>query len=306
MCSKRFAPGTKNIFAGPHGIRAGWRLLIFAGILAAGFILAGFIQRLVLTPAPATKASLLLTPAGVLEGDGVILVVVLIATTFMSKIERRPFATYGLPFSARWIGLFGRGALWGFLAITAVLFAMFLLGGYRITGLATHGEQLATAVALWVPTFLIVGVSEEFAFRGYAQYTLTTGIGFWPAALLLSGGFTAAHLLLDPGEAPMGLTSEFVFGLMMCFVLLRTGNLWWGIGYHAAWDWGETFFYGVPDGGFTAWHSLLSSSFSGPAWLTGGGVGPEGSVLELLSMFVVAAFIARAYPRDSYCVNNAA
>ncbi len=35
---------------------------------------------------------------------------------------------------------------------------------------------------------------EEFLFRGYAQFTLATGIGFWPAATALSAAFGAVHL----------------------------------------------------------------------------------------------------------------
>jgi hypothetical protein len=38
------------------------------------------------------------------------------------------------------------------------------------------------ALAGWSAAFVIVGLSEEFAFRGYLQFTLTTGMGFWPSA----------------------------------------------------------------------------------------------------------------------------
>jgi hypothetical protein len=51
------------------------------------------------------------------------------------------------------------------------------------------------------------------------------------------------------------------------------------IGFHAAWDWGETFFYGVPDSGFPAKGHLFNPTFAGPVWLTGGSAGPEGSWL---------------------------
>jgi len=49
------------------------------------------------------------------------------------------------------------------------------------------------------------------------------------------------------------------------------------IGFHAAWNWGETFFYGVPESGFPPKGHLFNPTFAGPVWLTGGSAGPEGS-----------------------------
>jgi hypothetical protein len=65
---------------------------------------------------------------------------------------------------------------------------------------------------------------------------------------------------------------------------------------HAAWDWAETYFYGVPDSGLLAQGHLLNSSFHGPDWLTGGSVGPEGSVLVFLVLLLAAAGIYFLYP----------
>ena len=68
------------------------------------------------------------------------------------------------------------------------------------------------------------------------------------------------------------------------------------IGFHAAWDWGETFFYGVPDSGEVAPGHLFSASLTGPNWLSGGSVGPEASWLCLLlivCLFLVFAVGAR-------------
>ena len=42
--------------------------------------------------------------------------------------------------------------------------------------------------------FFLVGLFEEFLLRGYSLFTLARGIGFWPAALVLSGAFGLIHL----------------------------------------------------------------------------------------------------------------
>jgi membrane protease YdiL (CAAX protease family) len=59
-------------------------------------------------------------------------------------------------------------------------------------------------------------------------------MGFWQAALLLSGLFGAIPLS-NPGEGWGGL-SVFAFGIFACFTLRRTGSIWFIIGFHAASD----------------------------------------------------------------------
>jgi CAAX protease family protein len=131
-----------------------------------------------------------------------------------------------------------------------------------------------------------VALREEFRSRGYLLYTLSLGIGFWPAAILSSILFGYGHHG-NSGEDWIGLFNVGVFGLMACFLLRRTGNLWMPIGLHLAFDWGETYFYGVADSGQKLPGHLLEPSSSGPGWLSGGTVGPEGSVLCTLLIVVM-------------------
>jgi CAAX protease family protein len=85
-----------------------------------------------------------------------------------------------------------------------------------------------------------------------------------------------------------------MFGLFCCLTLHRTGNLWFAVGFHASWDWGESFFYSVPDSGEIAVGHLLSSTFHGPDWLTGGSVGPEGSVVLCPAVIAVVCLVFSA------------
>jgi hypothetical protein len=74
--------------------------------------------------------------------------------------------------------------------------------------------------------------------------------------------------------------------------------LWFAVGFHAAWDWSETFFYSVPDSGTVFPGHLLSSSLRGPAWLSGGSAGPEGSVLCFAVVGLAWIALDRVYPRN--------
>jgi hypothetical protein len=84
--------------------------------------------------------------------------------------------------------------------------------------------------------------------------------------------------------------------MFFCLTLRRTGTLWFAVGLHAAFDWGETFLFSVPDSGLVAPGHMLNSSLQGPAWLTGGTVGPEGSVMAFVVVGIAAAIFALVYP----------
>ena len=83
--------------------------------------------------------------------------------------------------------------------------------------------------------------------------------------------------------------------MFFCLTLRRTGNLWFAAGVHASVDWGETYLFSVPNSGFVTSRPLLDSSFHGPAWLTGGTVGPEGSVMAFVVVGLAAVIFDRIY-----------
>ena len=137
--------------------------------------------------------------------------------------------------------------------------------------------------AVWFAGFLLVGLFEETFFRGYLQFTLARGIngifnwlrsfaartanlrtatqsapGFWTAALLLSFGFGFTHRT-NPGESPIGLVAAALIAVVFCLSLWRTGSLWWAIGFHAAWDWAQSFLYGVADSGMVIQGHLFAT-----------------------------------------------
>jgi len=282
-----------SIFIGPNGIRAGWRLLIFL-FLAAGIGVCIVGVCLALIP-PARNFLLALrikgpiTPGLLIAGEGGWSAVVLIAAALMTRIEKRSFSDYGLPLNQAFGKLFWLGSLTGFVALTALIGLIAARHGYSTGGLAVTSHDAVKYGLLYAIAFLLVGLFEEFTFRGYLQYTLASGIGFWAAAIILAILFGASHLS-NPGEAKFGALMAGGFGLVAVFSLRRTGSLWFAIAMHAAWDWGETFFYSVPDSGLLARGHLLNASFHGPNWLTGGSVGPEGSIF----VFPVLVFWALA------------
>jgi len=288
----------KRIFIGPNGLRAGWRLLIFMAIVMAMSAVARMIIKRFFQDAldPAQ-----LTPMRIIVPDLLVCSILAVAAWTMSKIEGRRLGQYGLPRSRS--DALGKnflvGLLIGLLATSSTVLAIFALHGVRFTSAAIHGTAIFTAAAAWGLAFLLSGLAEEFLFRGYAQFTLTTGMGFWPSAFLLSGLFGLVHAT-NGGEAVLGDLSVVSFGLLLCLFLRRTGNLWCAVGFHLGYDWGQTFLYGVPNSGLLPSQNLLNASFSGPRWLTGGTVGPEASIFCPIVLAIVAIAFSLKYPDARY------
>jgi membrane protease YdiL (CAAX protease family) len=230
-----------------------------------------------------------------LEEFGVLLAAVIPALV-LARVEGRPWGAYGLPGRQAFGKLFWVGAVWGFASISLLLAAMYGLGVFHVGHLVLHGARIVRFGVFWAVMFLLVGLFEDFLFRGYSQFTLTRVIGFWPSAAVLSGLFGLVHWQ-NGGEQWPGLLAAAAIGFFFCLTLQRTGSLWFAVGFHAAWDWGESFFYSVPDSGSISPGHLLSSSFHGSRWITGGSVGPEGSLLCFVVIAVVWVGFARMYPR---------
>lgn len=287
----------EKIFIGPGGIRAGWRFLVFLVLfIALQFLFRvclGFIPALHRLFTQATKGTL--TPGFELAFESVAIATVFLAAFIMSRIEKQRFQEYGIPARGAFGRLFWQGVLWGLALESLEMLIIYAFGGYSFGGLALSGAALLHYALVWAIGFVLVGIAEEFTFRGYAQSTLASGMGFWPAAVLLSALFGAIHLS-NPGEGWVGALSVMLFGLFACFTLRRTGNLWFAIGLHAASDYAETFLYSVPDSGMLAKGHLFNASFHGPKWLTGGSIGPEGSVIDFLLFLVSFLLFAWLYP----------
>lgn len=276
-----------TLFRGADGLRPGWGFAFYA----IAFVL---IQRFAVELAWARDLGDSGLWSRLLEEVGDFLAAVIPAVV-LSRIERRRWGAYGLPLKHAFGRLFWIGAIWGFLALSLLIFAIYERAAYMPGHLVLHGTRLLRFAGFWLVFFVFVALFEDFWLRGYSLFTLARGIGFWPAAAVLSALFGLLHLR-NAGEHWSGALLAAFIGLFFCVTLRRTGTLWFAVGFHTAWDWGETFFYSVPDSGMVAPGHLLSSSLRGPAWLTGGSVGPEGSVFCVVVMALVWIAFDRVYP----------
>ena len=305
----------RKIFVGRDGLRSGWGLLIFIALFASLAFCVNVIARKLGAPDPnSAKPGAEITPFFGIVSEGGGLLLVFLVTWIMAKIERRPFSVYGLG-DARKLAHFFAGMAWGIVCLSILIVTLLKTGLLIIDGRLLFGGDILRYGAIWLFGFLLVGLLEENLTRGYVQYTLTRGLaaiyqwafktrysrtlGFWTAALIFSIFFGLGHKN-NPGESPIGLLSAGLGGMVFCFSLWRTGSLWWAIGLHTSWDWGQSFLYGVADSGLMVQHHLLATHAVGKPILSGGTTGPEGSIYILGVLALMAVIIVLTLPRNRY------
>ncbi len=308
-----------DIFFGRFGLRAGWGIAIFlvlaliiaslaniAGVLASGQwkqVVAARAQVKAHPGEPRPQVSIPFAPAVVIATDAITFLGILGVCWFFSKAERRRLGAYGLGSSR--LADFLPGAFWGLAALSALVFLLRALHLLTFDARLLFGLPILFDGLQWLLAFLIVGFAEEYLLRGYLQYTLTRGVfglghklsatharlvAFWIAAVFMSILFGALHLG-NGGENTLGLLQVVLVGLVFSYALWRTGSLWWAIGFHMAWDWAQSFLYGVPDSGNISVGRLFQTHAAGSPLLSGGVDGPEGSLLCVPILLLVALVI---------------
>jgi uncharacterized protein len=188
--------------------------------------------------------------------------------------------------------------LWGLAGVAATLGAIACFGGYRVSGIALSGAALAYYLPLWLAVAVVNGLAENLAIMGYPLFRLAGDTGWVPASLLVAALFAVAHLG-NPGENLLGIAQVFLIGVIFATTIRLTGNLWLSVGIHAGIVLAEDLIFSVPDSGAVYTGHLLISRLTGPAWLSGGYAGPEGSVLALpifALMFVLLRIVYRSRP----------
>ncbi len=236
-----------------------------------------------------------LSPAGIAFGEAVSFVVALICTIPFAIYERHSPFHYGLPLRR----IFG-ARLWGGFAVGAVMagavgLAMILLGGMQVKGLALSGHALFYAALAWLGANICVGISEEFFFRAYFLQALWKSIGFWPASIVIALLFAAAHYFFKDGENIWDVITLVSLSLWLCYTVLKTGTLWFAVGFHIAFDFMQLFVIGTPNGARIPKERLLDATFRGPDWLTGGVLGTEASFVMYPLIALIWLYVWRRF-----------
>ena len=231
---------------------------------------------------------------GIVRAMLLFVAVVVLPTLVMLAIGKESFALSG------WSGArAGRLALSGVACGGGLLFliaaTLWLVGAVDFKVAASSwtraGQDAVFSLMLWVT----LAAGEEGLHRGYAFAQACRALSFWPAAIVSSAWFMFGHVG-NPGETGFGIVATGILALALSYSVLTTGSLWFALGFHAAWNFTQSFVFGLNNSGGAAPASLMSADVSGAPYLTGGTAGPEGSILvvpAVLCLFVVLQMMRR-------------
>jgi membrane protease YdiL (CAAX protease family) len=175
-----------------------------------------------------------------------------------------------------------RGFLIGTAMFAAVVGTIAFLGGYHV-----HGPGSVPGAAALLGFMAAAAVTEELLFRGVLFRVVEERTGTW-IALLLSGVLFGLVHLANPDASLWGATAIAIeAGFMLAACYAATRNLWVPIGLHFGWNFAAGGIFGLVVSGNGESEGLLDATTSGPALVTGGDFGPEGSLYAVAAGVVL-------------------
>lgn len=276
-----------------------WHPLVRCVLFGAAFLVSQILGTLLLR-----LGALLAGRELAYSGEVLVLVFVLgapilflLTLLFLRWLDRRDLASLG----ARWPEGGPPRALRQ--AVTVPLSVLALLGIWvvavevlpasdvDVTGLSPAGGSPDGALRLFLLLlgFLCQGGVEEWVFRGYMYRALKERWRWWVAALVTSAGFALMHSA-NPNFSVAALLNTFLAGLLLALLVERSGSLWSATLAHGVWNFGVASLVSLPVSGLRVFH-LLETRVTGPEPLTGGGFGPEGSLLLTALALPLAAIL---------------
>ena len=178
------------------------------------------------------------------------LVGAMVAVLFLVRTDRAGLLRCFLLARTGKIGLLRRRGSGFFNGLLVGMYPLVFIGynafGSLVLGRPENGVlQPAARICTFLVSMAMVGVAEEFIFRGVIAQTLlehfgTSRAGVWKACLLSGVLFGAAHLTNILSSAPFGVLMQCVFaaslGTLFAAIYFRTGNLWVTVFLHGAMD----------------------------------------------------------------------
>jgi hypothetical protein len=219
------------VLIGPDGLRAGWSILLFAGIAFCFLVVSGglvtfLLQRMHFQPGSSEY------PVGTIGNELTLALGLAGGAAVVLRLEGRPVSGIHLA-GPRPALHFLWGLTAGFLAVSVLVGAMAGGGWLQFGPAALTGTGILSFGAAWAVAFLLVACFEEGLFRGYLQATLARGVNFWWALAAVAG--LSLRVALSAGASGgAGVWAAALMGLGPCLWLhwkRRTASGFW----QAAW-----------------------------------------------------------------------
>jgi len=211
------------------------------------------------------------------------------ATAIMVRaIDKRPWNDVGLSRSAASLRKLNAGWWIGAAAITGVCAALALTGLLRFVPTSATGW---TGAAIRITVVLVPSaLAEELLCRGYLLTVVWERVGVRWAVLLTSLMFGLLHLT-NPGATAKSVALVTLAGIFLAGVRVVLNSLYAAWMAHLAWNWVMAVPLHAAVSGVRFESPDYQAVTTQPAWLSGGGWGPEGGLFAGLGMMSGIAYL---------------
>lgn len=276
--------------------RPGWRIVAMFVLLAIVVVGINVSWRALGLPGMQTTGPWTFLLFAALISASVLGVIILLLHFF----EKRGPDAIGLPFARNAFKETAIGVLLGAVPV-CLLIGLAVIAGY---GVVVPGEMDASGLVVMLLPMLLAGFLlaawEEFVMRGYLLRQLSLGINP-TAAVLITGILFGLMHSGNPGANWQGLLYTAIGGILMGWLVVRSGSLWLVIGYHFGWNASASELFGLQLSGFDESGSVLTSTLSGSDWVTGGSYGFEASLPAVVFEVIVLSLTLWIVPANRSC-----
>jgi len=218
----------------------------------------------------------------------------LLTTLWIKRIEKRSLSSVGMNTNQP-IRTFAGGHLIGIAMMATIILVIWLLGGYEIDMIAPAFSDPTSLryIFLLLLGFGIQSSVEELIFRGWLLSVLTRKFNLLTGVIASSALFTLMHF--NPVNPWYDNILFMIFSLFACAWVIRTGNIWGVMGWHAGWNWFTATGFELPITGLETETPALLIQLKpvGDRMLHGGNTGPEGSLVCMIALAIGALYLMR-------------
>ena len=208
-----------------------------------------------------------------------VLVAYFVYRAYVRLVEKRPVSELS---GAGALGELGIGAAVGLGLVAVVVGILWVLGYYTIAGTNALIVVFVSLANDGAGAFV-----EEIVLRGIVFRITEERLGTWLALAISVVLFALLHLASPNATLTSTVVVGVEGGVLLSAAYVLTRRLWLAIGIHFGWDFSQDDFFGVGNGA----KGLVEGDLSGPALLSGGSAGVEGSVVALLLCAGVGAYL---------------
>jgi uncharacterized protein len=264
-----------------------WRIFWRSGLF---FIVWGLLLALFFVPfGPGLAALQKISPIRAQLYAGIVSTITILIATWLATrfIDRRPFLSIGFAFDHIFkdslIGL-AIGTAWLGVSIGTA----WILGW--ASPLAPIGFSWLVLAGASIAMLLNV-FTQELLLCGFIFQTIRSKSNITIAIIVSAFLFSSYHAGAFKGEW-LPIVNVFAAGLLFCLAYVITGNLWFPISIHFAWDVLLGPVLGLTESGINdlggGWKMFI---INGPSLFTGGKFGLEGGLIVTISVFLIIVLI---------------